>query len=93
MLETIYKVINEAEQQFSANVMEVIAVVWGVTHYRNCLFGAPFKISTGHKALLVCLSEEKSSKTTQTRLVCWFDMFLPFDFEIRPIPGKKLGFC
>ena len=46
--------------------MELSAVVWAMTHYKNYLFGAPFKIVTDHKALLSCLSEGINTKTTKT---------------------------
>ena len=61
-----------------------------MTHYQNYIFGAPFKIVMDQKALLSCFSE-KNSKTTQTRLVVWFDRLLPFDCEIVHIPGKNMG--
>ena len=64
--------------------------MWAVTHHQNYQFGAPFKIITDHKAL-VCLSEEKISIITQTRLVCWIDRLLPFDYKIDQIPGKRMA--
>ena len=53
---------NEAELKHSIKELEMLAVVWAVTHYQSNLFGAPFKIITDHEALLSCLSEEKKPK-------------------------------
>ena len=55
--------------RYSNNVLEILAVVWALMYYQNCLFGVPFKITTDYKALLCYLSEEKNTKTTQIQLV------------------------
>ena len=81
----------EAGLKYSINEVELLAVIWAVTHYRKYSIRDPFKIVTDHKALLSCLSEEMNAKTTQTRLVRWVDRLLLFDYEKDYIPGKKLG--
>ena len=83
--------LNEAGLKYSINEVEILAVIWSVTHYRKYSIRDPFKIVTDHKALLSCLSEEMNAKTTQTRLVRWVDRLLLFDYEKDYIPGKKLG--
>ena len=55
------------------------------------MFRAPSKIVTDHKSFLSCLSEEKCSKTTQTRLTRWVDRLLPFVYELEHIPAKIMG--
>ena len=45
---------------------------------------------TDLKVLLFCLSDKKSAKTTQTRLVRWVDRLLPFGNEILQISGKNM---
>ena len=47
----------------------------------------PLKINMDHKALLLYLSGETNSETTQTRLVRWVGRLLPFDYKIEYIPG------
>ena len=68
--------------------MEILAVIWALLYYQNCLFGVPFKVTTDHKALPWYLSEEKNTKTTQTQLVRRVDQSLPLDYELEHIPGK-----
>ena len=77
----------------SLNIVSTTRIVTGCmgTHYQKYLFGAQFKFSTDHKALLSCLSERKNSITTQTRLIRWVDRLLPFDYEMEHIPGKNVG--
>ena len=48
----VSRFMNEAELKYSINELELLAVVWAVTHYQNYLLRAPFKIATNHKALL-----------------------------------------
>ena len=50
----------------------------------------PFRIITDYKALLFCLSKEKTSTTTQTGLIRWTDRLLPFDYVIEHISGTKM---
>ena len=42
--------------------MELLAIVWAVTHYQNYLFEAPFKIVIDQKGLFLSLSEKKLLK-------------------------------
>ena len=74
--------------KYSNNVLEILAVIWALMYYQNCLFGVPFKITTDHKTLQWYLSEEKNTKTTQTQLVRRVDQSLPLDYELEHIPGK-----
>ena len=56
------------------------------------MYGAEFEIVTDHKALLLALKANQSSKTMHSRLTRWVNRFIPFNFKIRQIPGKDMGF-
>ena len=54
--------------------------------------GAEFEIVTDHKALLSALNANQGNKTMHSRLTRWVNRLLPFNFKIKHIPGKEMGF-
>ena len=61
-------------------------------HYKNYLYGSEFEIITEYEALLAALSPYHESKTYQSRLTRWVDHLLPFNFTIKQLAGKDMGF-
>ena len=61
-------------------------------HYKNYLYGSEFEIITDHKALLSALSPNHGNKTYHSRLTRWVDRLLPFNFTIKHLAGKDMGF-
>ena len=47
---------NAVEKKFSTNGMELLAVVWGSTVFRNYIFGKHITVVTDHKALVTLLN-------------------------------------
>merc|ERR1711894_523373 len=84
--------LNPQEAKYSTSELELLAVVWSTYHYRYYLYGNRFEINTDHKALLSALKANRGNKTYQSRLVRWVDKLLPFDFTIKHLPGKEMGF-
>ena len=78
--------------KYSTNELELLGVFWATEHFKNCLHGAKFEIVTNHKALLSALNAKLGNKAMHSRLTCWVNRLLPFNFKIRHIPGKEMGF-
>ena len=62
-------------------------------HYKNYLYGSEFEIATDHKALLSALSPNHGNETYHSRLTRWVDRLLPFNFTIKHLAGKDMGFA
>ena len=60
--------------------------------YKNYLYGSEFENITDHEALLSALSPYHESKTYHSRLTRWVDHLLPFNFTIKHLAGKDMGF-
>ena len=84
--------LNPHESKYSTNELELLGVVWAVEHYKNYLYGSEFEVITDHKALLSALSPNHGNKTYHSRLTRWVDRLLPFNFSIKHIAGKDMGF-
>ena len=82
---------NTAEQKYSTNELELLAVVWSTEHFRYYLYGSEFDLVTDHKALLSALKTNRGKKSRHSRLTRWVDILLPFKFKIHHKPGKKMG--
>ena len=82
---------NAAEQKYSTNELELLAVVWSCEFFRNYLLGNQFQILTDHKAIVTALTENRGNKTYQSRLTRWADRMLPFEYTISHIAGAKIG--
>ena len=61
-------------------------------HYKNYLYGSEFEIITDPKAFLSALSPNHGNKTYHSRLTRWVDRLLPFNFTIKHLAGKDMGF-
>ena len=84
--------LNPHESKYSTNKLELLGVVWAVEHYKNYLYGSKFEVITDHKALLSALSLNQGNKTYHSRLTRWVDRLLPFNFTIKHLAGKDMGF-
>ena len=80
--------LNSCENKFSVNELELLAAVSAKEHFKYYLYGRRFKLITDHQALISAL---QCNKNNQCRLTRWIDRLLPFDFDIKPLAGFKMG--
>ena len=67
-------------------------MVWATNHFKYYLQGAKFELITDHTALLSALKPNRANKSRQSRLIRWVDKLLPYNFSIKHLPGKDMGF-
>ena len=84
--------LNNHKSKYSTNELELLGEVWAMEHYKNYLYGTDFEIVTDHKALLSALNANESNKTMHNTLTRWVNRLLLFNFKIKHIPGKEMGF-
>ena len=84
--------LNSHEMKNSTNELELLGVVWATEHFKNLLYDTEFEIVTEHKALLSALNANQRNKTMHSRLTHWVNRLLPFNFKLKHIPGKHMGF-
>lgn len=79
--------LNKAESRYSATHLEMLAVVWGIQHFRCYLYGRKFKLITDHSALRWLLT----LKDPSSRLSRWQLRLAEYDYEVFHKPGKNHG--
>jgi hypothetical protein len=70
--------LNKAERNYSTSEKELLAVVWGVKHFRPYLYGRKFKIPSDHKPLMWIMNV----KDPGSRLLRWRIKLEEYDYEI-----------
>ena len=43
--------LSDTENKYAINELEQLAVVWGLEHFRLCIYGKPIELFTDHQAL------------------------------------------
>ena len=54
--------LNNLEERYSTNELELLAVVWSLEHFKYYLYGSHFTLQTDHQALLSALKENRGNK-------------------------------
>jgi hypothetical protein len=70
--------LNKAERNYSTSEKELLAVVWGVKHFRPYLYGRKFKMASDHKPLMWIMNV----KDPGSRLLRWRIKLEEYDYEI-----------
>ena len=79
--------LSDTEKKYAINELELLAVVWGLEHYRLYIYGKPIELLTDHQTLEP-LSKNRSNKTYSARLTRRLNRLAHFDINIKHIAGK-----
>lgn len=74
-----------AEQNYNTTEKELLAIVWGIKHFRTYLYGKHFTILTDHQPLRWLFN----NKDPSSRLMRWRIMLEEYDYEIRYKRGTQ----
>ena len=65
------------------NELELLAVVWGLEHFRLDTYGRPIELLTDHQALEQLIKRNISNTTYSARLTRWLNKLAHFDIKIK----------
>ena len=83
--------LSDTEKKYAINELELLAVVWGLEHFRLYIYGKPIKLLTDHQALEPLIKRNRSNKTYIARLTRWLDRLAHFTINVNHIAGKHLA--
>ena len=83
--------LSDTEKKYAINELELLAVVWGLEHFRLYIYGKPIKLLTDHQALEPLIKRNRSNKTYSARLTRWLDRLAHFTINVNHIAGKHLA--
>ncbi|XP_062554188.1 uncharacterized protein K02A2.6 isoform X1 [Armigeres subalbatus] len=82
------KGLTPAEKVYPQTQREALAVVWAVEKFYLYLFGLHFTVFTDHKTLeYIYGGKHRDGRHACSRAESWALRLLPFDFEVKHIPG------
>ena len=65
--------LSETEKMYDINDLELLAVAWGLKHFRLYISGKPTELITDHQALELLIKRNRSNKTYSARLTGLID--------------------
>ncbi|CAB0002533.1 unnamed protein product, partial [Nesidiocoris tenuis] len=84
------RTLKPAEQRYSDR--EALAIIFGVTKFKQYLYGRRFILRTDHKPLIYLLNEKREvPKMAGNRLTRWAITLSSFDYEIQYQAGTQNG--
>ena len=83
--------LSDTEKKYVINELELLAIVWGLEHFRLYIYGKPIELLTDHQALEPLIKRNRSNKTYIARMTRWLDRLAHFDINIKHIAGKHLA--
>ena len=74
--------LSDTGKKYAINDLELLAVVWGLQHFRFHIYGRQIEVLTDHQALQSLIKVNRSNKTYSARLTRWIDRLAHFDTKI-----------
>ena len=82
---------SDTEKKYVINELELLVVVWGLEHFRFCIYGKLIKLLTDHQALEPLIKRNRSKKTYSAKLTRWLDRLAHFSINVSHLAGKHLA--
>ena len=79
------------EKKYTFNELELLAVVWGLEHFRLLVYGKPIELLQDHQAMEPLIKRNHSNETYSARLTRWLDWLAHFDINLKHVAGKHLA--
>jgi hypothetical protein len=79
------KKLSRCERRWAPNEIEAYAMVWGIQHFHNYLYGREFKLETDHKNLLYVMKNDPNS----SKVARWSVAVQGYRFHIVHVPGVE----
>ena len=77
-----------AEKNYSQTDKEALAIVFGVKHFHQYLFGRPFMIKSDHKPLQYLMGKNKGIPSmASARVQCWALTLNAYNYKAQYVPG------
>ena len=88
------RTLTPAERKYSQLNKEALAIIFGVKHYHQYLYGHKFIILSDHKPLMFILSESKSTPAmASARIQRWAILLGGYHYHIEYKPGRQNKKC
>ena len=84
IVDSVSRILNTAERNYSATDRECLAVVWAVEKFRHYVYGSHFIIQTDHSAL----THMKTAKDPHHRLARYAMILSEYDYQVIHRSGK-----
>ena len=82
--------LSDTGKKYAINELELLAVVWGLEHFRLYIYGKPIELLTDHHTLVPLFKRKRSIKTYSARLKRLLDKLAHFDINRKHVAGKHL---
>ena len=84
------RILTSAEQNYSQIERESLAIVFGVTKFRQYLLGRHLTLLTDHRPLITLMGEHKPvPQLASARIKRWSLLLAAYNYTIEFIPGKQ----
>ena len=76
--------LSDTEKKYAINELELLAVVWGLEHFRLYIYGKPIKFLTDYQALEPLIKRNRSKKNLQRTLKTVAGPISTFQYQRTP---------
>jgi transposase InsO family protein len=81
--------LNDAEKRYPVHELEMLAIYWGIKHFRHYLEGEEVLVQTDHNSLKFVMTQPSLSR----RMTRWIEYLQAFDLRIQYISGESNKFA